>query len=347
MCQSAADCAARQHTDLGSSVGWPASITPDAGLGILSSDAEVNADFAGFNRVFVPYCSGDVWAGDADGASNPFGEEAGGEGGDFSGYFEGHRIVMATLVDLGVLPGAGGGGAAPAADVVLTGCSAGGVGTFLNCDTVGAALAAANDASTLACRPEAGYFGLPLLTYDAFTAGSPDPDMHHLDITGWVQRVAKWPYATPEYAACVADRAHRLTPSDNCTDHEECCTLPPYLYPYIQTRTFVSQNTADAYQVFKQGGSPEAPGATVDAYVEYLRGVLAGSLRDTVARGAANATNGLYAPACLQHCTPWHSANGTVRGTDAARAFGDWYFNRGPPGTHMLLDDSTDLNLYC
>ena len=30
---------------------------------LVSSSAEVNPQFHGFNRVFVPYCSGDIWVG--------------------------------------------------------------------------------------------------------------------------------------------------------------------------------------------------------------------------------------------------------------------------------------------
>lgn len=77
------------------------------------------------------------------------------------GYFHGHKIVEAvlnmtrddyTLTD--------------ATDVILTGCSAGGIGTFFNCDFVAEYMKALNPNTRVSCRPEAGWFGLPIKDYN-------------------------------------------------------------------------------------------------------------------------------------------------------------------------------------
>jgi hypothetical protein len=41
--------------------------------------------------------------------------------------------------------------------------------------------------------------------------------------------------------------------------------------------------------------------------VAYLRGILAGSLSATVLHGPRAAQNGMFAPACLEHCMAWNS----------------------------------------
>ena len=60
ICQSQADCQIRAAGNYGSSKGY--AMTMPAPGGILASDAS-NPDFASWNRIYVPYCSGDVWVG--------------------------------------------------------------------------------------------------------------------------------------------------------------------------------------------------------------------------------------------------------------------------------------------
>jgi hypothetical protein len=93
-------------------------------------------------------------------------------------------------------------------------------------------------------------------------------------------------------------------------------------------------------QVNVQGGCPTTPGLQEGAYVLYLRNILAGSLSDTVVNGARAHQNGLFAPACLQHCMAWN-AGPTVDGKTHAMAFLDWYEGRGQA---MSFDNSTDVN---
>ena len=65
-----ADCAQRANGRLGSSSSYNASIA--APKGMLSSDPATNPDLHTWNRVFVPYCSGDVWVGTKRDPVNPF-----------------------------------------------------------------------------------------------------------------------------------------------------------------------------------------------------------------------------------------------------------------------------------
>ena len=80
----------------------------------------------------------------------------------------------------------------------------------------------------------------------------------------------------------------------------------PIFFEYIKTPIFVSENTADKYQVEAQGGMPNTPGLPCVAtpmlllcrfaaplttgcrearYIDYLRNILAGSLSTEVLSG--------------------------------------------------------------
>lgn len=104
---------------------------------------------------------------------------------------------------------------------------------------------------------------------------------------------------------------------------------------------YVSENTADSFQVFSQARCPKAQ--TEDAYkfTEYLRGVLGGSLQATVANGNKQHQDGMFAPACLRHCMEWVEKTADINGRSHAQAYGDWYFGRG--GTNMTLNETTDI----
>ena len=61
-CFSAADCYNRSTTIFGSSKEWPESYQL---FGLFSDDPAVNPDFYDWNAVFMMYCDGASFAGDA------------------------------------------------------------------------------------------------------------------------------------------------------------------------------------------------------------------------------------------------------------------------------------------
>ena len=127
-CYDELDCWERSFNNLGSSLEWPK--TAQAG-GIMSSDCTVNPSFCKFNRVFLAYCDGDSFAGNRD---SPV-EVKGTDGKLKPLYFRGRRILDAVLATLKSDFGLEG-----ASDVLLTGCSAGGLATYLHTDYVHAQL---------------------------------------------------------------------------------------------------------------------------------------------------------------------------------------------------------------
>ena len=91
----------------------------------MSSDSTSNPDFAPFNRVHMPYCDGNSFSGNADEPVLVNGTQ-----GPKKLWFRGRRNIDATFRALNKL------GLDAAENVLLTGCSAGGLATYLHTDYV-------------------------------------------------------------------------------------------------------------------------------------------------------------------------------------------------------------------
>jgi len=117
-CYDEMDCYGRSQGKLGSSKTW----APTSAMGgIMSADPTSNPDFAGFNRVHMPYCDGNSFSGDRTDPVIVNGTKL---------WFRGRRNIDATFRALNKL------GLDKAENVLLTGCSAGGLATYLHTDYV-------------------------------------------------------------------------------------------------------------------------------------------------------------------------------------------------------------------
>ncbi len=127
-CVDQASCSARAASDpqFVSSVPYrslsPAAFQLD---GVQSSSASVNPDFYDATQVRVIYCSSDYWSG-AKAGTGTF------DASDVTTWnFQGHAILAAVLADLKANHGL-----SNASEIVFTGESAGGIGVFVNVNTV-------------------------------------------------------------------------------------------------------------------------------------------------------------------------------------------------------------------
>ena len=85
-CASKTNCDARKGSALSSSKYFAASVK----MNFLNQDTSYNPVLRQFNRVFLPYCSQDLWSGQRTEATNE----------TFGYYFSGHLIVEAVLDEL-------------------------------------------------------------------------------------------------------------------------------------------------------------------------------------------------------------------------------------------------------
>jgi len=138
-CFSAAECEARANWSLGSSTGWPAQQTMgDA----FDRDATVNPLLAGWTLVYLPYCDGGSFTGDANGTAPGSGAPL---------FYEGLKIRAGVVAELTASFGYD-----RATDVVVGGGSAGGIAAYLHADFYAAA---APPGARAAAFPDSGFFG--------------------------------------------------------------------------------------------------------------------------------------------------------------------------------------------
>ena len=291
-----------------------------AGDNVLSADPAVNPALANASHLFIPYCGGDVHAGqrtERASADVPF-------------FFAGHIIVMEAvrmlIRDTHV---------AHARTVILAGSSAGGIGTFLNAQPVSALLPGVE----LRMVPQGGFFFpdvVPFVDWNANEYGPP-----YATITP--AAVALWNPALPP--ACVA--AHGV---------EACGSLVnsfPYAVVDTQGRPFslhVGENEMDSNQVFAQMLAPSTRPfpPRVLAFMQYFRAAMVGALAQVAtAAGDAAKDVALWAPACLQHTENLNLASTTLCGTHTYGASLNAWLRRDHATVPRVLMDTAASNPSC
>ncbi|KAJ4786150.1 Pectin acetylesterase [Rhynchospora pubera] len=135
-CHDVESCNARKYTNLGSSNRMERQVPF---TGILSNLPSNNPDFSDWNIVVIRYCDGASFSGDVE-ETNQNGTTL---------YFRGQRIWKAVMEELFLK------GLATANKALLTGCSAGGLATYIHCDDFKALLP---NAETVKCMADGGFF---------------------------------------------------------------------------------------------------------------------------------------------------------------------------------------------
>ena len=114
-CYEEQDCWNRAKSHIGTSNWIQDNVTTSSLGGLLSSDCAQNPEFCKYNRVHMLYCDGNSFSGNREDPIVVNGQKI---------FFRGKRIIDATLRTLRRDHGLG-----AAENVLLTGCSAGGLGS--------------------------------------------------------------------------------------------------------------------------------------------------------------------------------------------------------------------------
>eukprot|EP00117_Sycon_ciliatum_P025550 scpid91484/ scgid21183/ Protein notum homolog len=261
LCDSQETCQSRSHGSLGSSTKWGESF---GGGGLLSNEQSENHGFYNWNRIYVPYCGGDLHSGQRT------------QPNEWNVYFSGHLTIVAIVKQLRVY-----GGIDNATDILVSGESAGGIGAFEHVDFFASEFPKAHVRGT----PQGGYYfpvvGAPQ-TYQEFVAKQPAPNRTSalFDL-----------YNASVNAACLAanpSSAFQCGPANL-----------DYMINYLQTPVFVAENQFDKQQIFERMGCPEKQTAEVEAYIKYYGELMMAAMGKKVIGSSLG--HGLYFPACLQH----------------------------------------------
>lgn len=299
-CSSDENCAARANTTLGSSTTYPAnSTTVMLENSYLSNDPAVNPLYD-WTKVYMSYCDGSSQTTDLEAPVVYNGQSV---------YHRGARIIRALI------PFLLNEGLAAASQVVVTGCSAGGLSTYLHADKWSAALP---NASVVA-MPDSGFFlNYPLSNSSYFPANTSYP---------WRMW---WTWSHNASGALPPACLARFDPSDAWL-----CMFAENVAPTLTTPTFALQSYHDSYQIGSiahLNASDPADAAGINAYGLLLAQRLQAQLVDS------DALHGAALDACTHHCGPTSWANIYFDNTTSqSEAFTSWYAAPNGPGSGRAL----------
>ncbi|XP_058181937.1 pectin acetylesterase 9 isoform X1 [Rhododendron vialii] len=272
--------------------------------GILSNNASLNPDFYNWNRVKLRYCDGASFAGDAK-----F------DNGTSLLYFRGQRIWKAIIHDL--LPK----GLGNAKKALLSGCSAGGLASFLHCDNFSGYLPRN---TSVKCLSDAGFF------------------LDERDIS------LKHTFRS-FYEDLVSLQGVEQNLDKNCTSslyNPNQCFFPQYALPFIRTPFFILNSAYDVFQFHNILVPTSAdihghwnrcklnPAACTTIQINILQEFRKDMLSALRLFYIHSRRGGMFINSCFAHCQSesqdtWLAANSPrVHNKTISEAVGDWYFGR-------------------
>lgn len=286
-CYTLAACAQRARTDLGSSISYPECLLRNKIRFYMHHDPKKNPLMYNWNVVYVKYCDGGSYAGDAavvleagqgqtqgrrlDGRSDEE-EEARGQEGNASTHREGlgapretatlhfrgranregtiHQLLHTTALGA-------------ATDIVLGGCSAGALGIYLGLDQMAAQIRAHNASQRAAIVgfADSGFFMAH--TSDnkwklRRSNGPPGVDLAaheaiiggNMDFQGAMRNVFRFMNVSAgAHPQCVGAVGAAGRPTSDCF-------FPQHLAPFVRTPLFAKQPKFDQWQIWHVVGKP-------------------------------------------------------------------------------------------
>jgi hypothetical protein len=273
-CESVPDCYGRSKTDLGSSANYKA--TMDLGGGYFSNDPAANPMMYNWNVAYLKYCDGGSFSGNNETATVYQGNNL---------YFRGFRNLKAIFEDLSSNHGLN-----VATDVVVSGCSAGGLATYLHVDWWRERLP---QKAHVVGMPDSGFF----LDYESASH-------YH---TGMI-----WVFNTMNATDGVNQDCIKGHPSDpwKCFFAEHTC-------PFIKTPTFPLQPEYDSWQIDNDLNSHDP--VKINQYGAILTTLMKLNLLN-------RPQHGVFLDSCEHHCGGWGSIK--IDGENQAQAFQNFYEGR-------------------
>lgn len=267
---------------------------------LASKDPAENPALHSWHHVFVPYCSSDLHSGQVSAPSNE----------TFGLWFAGHNILKAIVSDLNSTAGLD-----TASTVVLSGASAGGIGTWINVDWLQETL------------PSAKVYGAPIAGFYAFGtfyegAGHTTPPWP-FDAQAWPKYAQLWSSFLPQ--ACAKALG----------SNAPWCLISNFSAPHVAAPMFVTEAQTDAVQLMMHDGVPwwAAYGKVnaTNAFLLEWKQNQTMQMKDTLKPG-----DGWFNPACFIHTEFSHTAP-LIQGKSYSQAFAEWFAGGKP--TVRLMDD--------
>jgi hypothetical protein len=296
-CYNLEECAQRALTVLGTSKLWTP--TTYSWGGLLSYEASQNPNFYNWTVAILYYCDGSSFSSWRD---EPL------TSGSQKVYFRGHGNLLAASNDMLAK------GLAKATDVIITGCSAGGLSTYLHLDYWRSIIPSA---ATVKGVADAGWF---LDTNSVYGHSIYTPEM----TTAW----DLFNNTAGVNQGCIA----QYTASNETWR----CFFAEYTYPHIQTPIFMVNSKYDSWQIPNIYALPcysnlkNCNATELNQLLQYGQTFLS-----TLTAIQASSQDGIWVDPCYQHCqtigTYWNQvtvplADGTL--ISGYEAFSSWYYGK-------------------
>lgn len=281
----------------------------------LSHDQQDNPLMYNWNHVLVKYCDGASYAGNTIQIYNnkPL-------------YFKGMHNRDETIRHLLDVHGM-----SSATEIVISGCSAGGLGIYLGIDQMADIVHTKAPQAKLRAMSDSGFF--PDYTSDEHWQSENEyPEALINNVMDYSQSMKNVFHFTNMSAG-----AHPACIQHN-TEHPELCVFAEYLTPHINTPLFALQPRHDHWQIWHIVGKPFDYALINEFGVNITR-----RLNETL---LSNPHHGAYFDSCIHHCTKcsrtadhmWHGViKSTVEGYSEADAFQWWYNTKTVPGGRGML----------
>eukprot|EP01113_Clastostelium_recurvatum_P025069 TRINITY_DN3008_c0_g1_i7.p1 TRINITY_DN3008_c0_g1~~TRINITY_DN3008_c0_g1_i7.p1 ORF type:complete len:367 (+),score=50.78 TRINITY_DN3008_c0_g1_i7:20-1120(+) len=272
-CQDLNECAQRAQTALGSSKSWtPTQTFSDT----FSRDSLQNPLMANWTLVYLPYCDGGSFTGNAVSATDP------------PLYFRGLNIREAVVADLRQSYGFN-----DASDVVVGGCSAGGLAAYLHTDWYASQVPKARAGAL----PDSGFF-----------------------LDGNYTRDGKEDYEARMQQMYLFMNSSAGIFSTQCTEVLGYkCLFALYMLPYIKTPVFALNSAYDA----TMGNGPCGNSGITFNWSNATSVNACGTYIRTLMRKLLQPPSAAFLDACQHHCGEWNSIH--IHNIDSSVAFTTWY----------------------
>lgn len=321
------ECSDRANGPLGSSIPLDSKITGEC---MLSNDPKINPTFHQWNKVLIPYCSGDVFVGRQLKANHPYRMP-----------MLGHYIVVAVIKDLIKKYKIN----RKRTKILFGGTSAGGVGVIANLDhvqelTFPAQVKGYNDGGWFTLFPN---FGENQKTNGLMESGLPKffntlTNVFEKNWDGFVDESCR--KQMPKAAACLYGEL---------------------AITYLKTPIFVLSNFWDAYQMTQMVSMEYQPvnSPPITKAERNFVSKFGNNTRRSLHRVLLNKSNGVFSPACHAHTFFESCIDGILCGTpkertyviDGQSAYGalaEWYESDGRKGSYIdQAEDDPSCNPSC
>jgi hypothetical protein len=218
-----------------------------------------------------------------------------------------------------------------ASEIVISGCSAGGLGIYLGIDQMAAIVKAANQSIKVSAMADSGFFP-DYTSDDNWMTENQYPEAligDRMDFSTSMKNVFKF--------ANVSSGAHPKCIATNAK-YPEKCIFAEYLAPHIVTPLFALQPQHDHWQIWHILGKP----FLIDLVNEFGRNLTA-KLKNTLLK---NPRHGAYVDSCIHHCTKCstsdHMWEGDIKSDDGlteSAAFERWYKSGDNSSQQYFIQD--------